>query len=77
MLAVARPQIDVEDLGLDFARRRRDAVSSAAPSPDTMSASFSPPEPTSREIVIEPVGQRGVEIDEIAVGIDREEPAGA
>ena len=48
-------------------------VSSDAPSPDTMSASFSPPEPTCGEIVVEPVGERRVEVDDVAVGIDREE----
>ena len=46
---------------------------SAAPSPATMSSSLRPPEPTCGEIVIEPVRQRGVEIDDIAVAFDREE----
>ena len=61
-------------LGLHFARRRRrSAASSAAPSPATMSASFSPPEPTCGQIVVEPARERRVEIDDLALGIDREE----
>ena len=50
-------------------------VSSEAPSPDTMSVSFRPPDADFGEVVIEPVRQRGVDIDEVAAGIDREEPA--
>ena len=50
-------------------------VSSEAPSPETISESFSPPEPISRQIVVEPVGQRGVDIADVAGRIDREEAA--
>ena len=38
-----------------------------------MSASFSPPEPTCARSWSSQVGQRGVEIDDVALGIDREE----
>ena len=48
----------------------RSVVSSAAPSPATRSASFKPAGADLRQILVEPIGQRGVEIDHVALGID-------
>ena len=51
----------------------RSVVNSAAPSPETRSASFEPARADLRQILIEPIGERGVEIDDVALVIDREE----
>ena len=50
-------------------------VSSDAPSPDTMSVSFRPPDADFGQVVIEPVRQRRVDVDDVAGRIDREEAA--
>ena len=50
-------------------------VRSAAPSPDTMSVSFKPARSDFRQIVIEPVGERRIDIGDLARRVDREEAA--
>ena len=50
-------------------------ASSAAPSPDTMSVEPQAAGADLGEVMVEPIGERGVDIDEFARGIDREEPA--
>ena len=70
-------EVDVEDLGLHVARHRRqrgqqcralagqDVVELGAAGADL------------GEIVVEPVGERGIEVADMAVGLGREKPAGA
>ena len=74
-LAAAHPQIDVEHLGFDFAghRRNRGQQRGAVAGHDV--GQLQAARSDLREIVIEPVRQRGVDIDEVAGGIDREEAA--
>ena len=74
--AAAGLEIDVEDLGLHVARHRRqrgqqrralagqDVVEHQAAGTDL------------REIMVEPVGERGIEIGHAAVGLGRKEPGG-
>ena len=42
----ARLQVEIENFGLELARRRRKRGQQRAPSPATRSDSFNPPEPT-------------------------------
>ena len=74
-LAAAHPQIDVEHLGFDFAGHRHDRRQQRSPvagydvgQPQAAGADLG-------EVMVKPVGERGVDIDELARGIDREEPA--
>ena len=48
-------------------------VSSAAPCPATRSVELQSAGAELRQVVIEPFGQRGVEVADLAIGIDREE----
>jgi len=74
-LAAAHPQVDVEHLGLDFARHRHDRCQQRGPVAGHDVGQLQPARADFGKIVIEPVGQRGVDIDQVAGGIDREEPA--
>ena len=72
-LAAARLQIEIEHLGFHFARRgvergeqRRAFAGDDIGELERAGADL-------RQIVIEPGGERGVEIDDVAGGIDREE----
>ncbi len=74
-LAAAHPQIDIEHLGLDFAGHRHDRGQQRGPVAGHDVGQLQTARADLREIVIEPVRQRGVDVDEVAGGIDREESA--
>ena len=72
--AIAHAQIDVEHLGLDLARRcdQRRQQRCAVARHDV--AELEAARADLGEVMAEPIGQRGVDIDQIARRIDREEP---
>ena len=74
-LAAAHPQVDVEHFGLDFARHRHDRGQQRGAVAGDDVGQLQPARADLGEVVIEPVRQRGVDIDELAGGIDREEAA--
>ena len=74
-LAAAHPQVDVEHLGLDLAGHRHDRGQQRGAVAGHDVGQLQPAIADFGEVVIEPVRQRGVDIDEVAAGIDREEPA--
>ena len=74
-LAAAHSQIDVEHLGFDFARHRHDRGQQRGAVAGDDVGQLQAARADLGEIVIQPVRQRGVDIDEVAGGIDREEAA--
>jgi hypothetical protein len=74
-LAAAHPQIDIEHLGFDFAGHRYDRGQERSPVARHDVGQLQAARADLGQIVIEPVRQRRVDIDEVAGGIDREEPA--
>ena len=74
-LAAARPKIDVEHFGFDFTGHRwnRGQQRRAVAGHDV--GELQPARTDLGEVVIQPVRQRGVDIDDIARGADREEAA--
>ena len=74
-LAAAHPQIDVEHFGFDFAGHRHDRGQKRRAVAGHDVGQLQPAGADLREVVIQPVRQRGVDIDEVAGRIDREEAA--
>ena len=74
-LAAAHAQVDVEDLGLDLARHRHDRGQQRGAIARHDVGQLQAARPDFRQIVIQPVGQRRVDIDDVAGGVDREETA--
>ena len=74
-LAAAHPQVDVEHLGFDFAGHRHDRGQQRRAVAGHDVGQLQPAGTDFGEIMVQPVRQRGVDIDEIAGRIDREESA--
>ena len=74
-LAAAHAQVDVEHLGFDFAGHRHDRGQQRRAVAGHDVGQLQAARADLGEIVIQPVRQRGVDIDEVAGGIDREEAA--
>ena len=74
-LAAAHPKIDVEHFGFDFAGHRHDRGQQRGAVARDDVGQLQSAIADLGEIVVEPVRQRGVDIDEVAGGIDREEAA--
>ena len=74
-LAAAHAQVDVEHFGLDFAGHRHDRGQQRGAVAGDDIGELQPARTDLGEIVIEPVRQRGVDIDDVAGRIDREEAA--
>ncbi|MEY9683405.1 hypothetical protein ABIF13_004179 [Bradyrhizobium elkanii] len=74
-LAAAHPQVDVEHLGLDLARHRRNRGQQRRAVARDDVGQFQAARADLGQIVVQPVGQRGVDIGDLAGRIDREEAA--
>ncbi len=74
-LAAAHPQVDVEHLGFDFAGHRHDRCQQRRTIAGHDVGQLQAARPDLGKVVIEPVRQRGVDVDDVAGGIDREEAA--
>ena len=74
-LAAAHAQVDVEHLGLDLARHRRNRRQERRAVARHDVGQLQTARSDLRQIVVQPVGQRGVDIDDVSGGIDREEAA--
>ena len=74
-LAAAHSKIDVEHLGFDFARYRRNRCQQCRAVAGYDVGQLQTARPDLGEIVIQPVRQRGVDVDDVCSGIDREEAA--
>ena len=74
-LAATHPQVDVEHFGFDFARNRHDRGQQRGAVARDDIGELQPARADFGEVMIEPVRQRGVDIDDFAGGIDREEAA--
>ena len=74
-LAAAHAQIEVEDLGLHFARRRHDDGQQRRAVAGDDVGQLQPARADLRQIVVEPVRQRGVDVGNVAGRIGREEAA--
>ena len=74
-LAAAHAQVDVEYLGLDLARRRPDRGQERRAVARHDVGQLQTARPYLRQIVVQPVGQRRIDIGDVAGGIDREEAA--
>ena len=74
-LAAAHAQIDVEDLGLHLARNRHDGGQQRSAVAGDDVGEFQPAGADFREVMVEPIGQRRIDIGDLAGGIDREEAA--
>ena len=74
-LAAAHAQVDVEDFGLDLARHRRDRGQQRSAVAGHDVGQLQPARSDLGEVVVEPVRQRRVDIDDLAGRIDREEAA--
>ena len=75
-LAAAALEIDVELLGLHLARRARHGRQHGGAIPGQDVAELQPAGPDLGQIVVQPFGQRGVEIGQATVGLGREEACG-
>ena len=75
-LAAAHPKVDVEHLGLDLAGHRHDRRQQRRAVAGHDVGQLEAARADFGEVVIEPVRQRGVDIDDVARGADREEAAG-
>ena len=71
--AAARLEVDVENLGLHVARHRRQRGEQRRALARHDVVELETGGADLREIVVEPIGERGVEIDDIAVGLGRKE----
>ena len=74
-LAAAHAQIDVEHFGFDFAGHRHDRSQQRGAVAGYDVGQLQATRPDLRQIVIEPVGQRGVDVPDLSGRIDREEAA--
>ncbi|OIQ67549.1 hypothetical protein GALL_508720 [mine drainage metagenome] len=74
-LAAAHAQVDVEHLGLDLARHRRNRCQQRGAIARHDVGQLQTARSYLRQIVIQPVGQRRVDIDDVSGGIDRKEAA--
>ena len=70
-------EVDVEDLGLHLARHRRQRGQQRRALAGHDVVELEPAGADLGEIVVEPVGERGIEVADMAVGLGREKPAGA
>ena len=74
-LAAAHAKIDVEHLGLDLAGHRHDRRQERRAVAGDDVGQLQPAGADLGEVIVEPVGQRRVDIDDVARRVDREEPA--
>ncbi len=70
----ARAQIEIEHLGFDVARRAAQRRQQRRAVAGDQIGQLQPAGTDLRQILIEPIGERGIEIDDVALVIDREEP---
>ena len=70
--AGARPQIEIEHLGFDVARRAAQRRQQRRTVAGDQIGELEPARADLRQILIEPIGERGIEIDDVALVIDRE-----
>src|ERR1700676_282195 len=73
--AAAHAQVDVEHLGLDLARHWRDRRQERRAVARYDIGQLQTARPYLGQIVVQPVGERRVDIGDVACGIDREEAA--
>ena len=71
--AGARAQIEIEHFGFDFARRAAQRRQQRRAVAGDQIGELEPAGADLRQILIEPIGERGIEIDDVALVIDREE----